>query len=172
MQSASIRTGCVILCAFMLGAPFLLLALTYPALPSRLVVLRGPLGVIMAEKSFFSAFRVPAMNLIAAMIGWLMLSRNQDFEEGERREAFVAAFTTLIFAVALKSDFEALEISAPAFAFGALSRARLTFGTGASIVGGVVVALFRGRKVRIPWTELRFPMRIKIALIILFCTYR
>jgi hypothetical protein len=97
-------------------APFLLLGACYRALPSQLPVLRFWIGHGMrfAAESLFSVFRVPLMNLSHGLLAAVMLSRAPDFGKTERRVAFSNIFSTLLFAVALKSNFEAMELSVPA----------------------------------------------------------
>jgi uncharacterized membrane protein len=155
----------------LLGASFLLIAVAYPQLPNKMAVFRGPFGVMIARKSFFTAFRVPVMNSLHAMIAWFMWSRAEDFENCERRNAFASIFAALLLAIALKSAFEALEISADAFSFSASVRALLTTGTLLSVAGGLASALFRFRRVRLPWSELRLSFATKAALLSLFVVY-
>lgn len=163
------RKSAIAICVLMFGASFLLLASAYEALPAELPVLRNPISgaVTMAPKSLFTAFRVPLMNLALALMATVMLSRTTDFEDVERRSSYFAFFSTLLFAIALKSDFEALEISGLARPF----ELWVTAGTAGSVVGGLALAFFRGRRARIPWTELRLSIRDKILLVGLFVSY-
>lgn len=133
----------------MLAAPFLLLAARYDALPSALAVLRGPGtgAVMMAQKSPFTVFRVPLMNLTHGLMAAVMLTCGAQFVEARRRLAFCRVFLALLFTVALKSDLEALEMGS----FGAAHW--LTVGTVASVVCGLALALAFSRGVPLPWPE-------------------
>jgi hypothetical protein len=158
--------------AVMLGLPFAILAGVYHALPAEIAVLRNPLtgALAIAPKSAFVIFRVPLMNLIHGLMAGLMLTHAADFDDGARRNSFAAAFTALLFAIALKSNFEALEISG----LGQLIQpfaGWLTVGTAVSVIGGVALAFVRGRRVPLPWPELRLPTRDKVTLAGLFVAY-
>src|SRR5258706_522540 len=98
-------------CVLMFSASFLLLAGVYNALPAELPVLRIPMAniVTMAPKSAFTAFRVPLMNLTHGLMAAVMLSHTADFDDEARRASYFALFSTLLFAIGFKSDFEALE---------------------------------------------------------------
>jgi len=156
----------------MFSASFLLIASTYDALPAEIPVLRIPSFHILtaAPKPPFIAFRVPLMNLTHGMMAAVMLSHATDFGDAQRRTPYFAFFSTLLFAIALKSDFEALEISRQALTLGPIGP-WLTYGTVMSVVGGLAVALFRGRNVPLPWTELQLSMRDKVLLGGLFASY-
>ena len=149
-------------CAAMLIAPFVFLAGAYGVLPQELPVLRLPFVRLAAAKSAFIVFRVPLMNLIHVLMAAVMLSRARDFPDVERRRAYRALFATLILAIGLKSNFEALE-------FGGVRWA--VVGTMGSVIAGVPLALVRGRGARMPWTELRLRGRHKIALVGLLAAY-
>jgi hypothetical protein len=97
----------------------------------------------------------------------VMLSRTADFADEGRRASYFALFSTLLFAIALKSDFEALEISGLTGPFTRWA----TVGTVASVLGGVALAFVRGRNVPMPWTELQLSMRDKTLLVGLFVSY-
>ena len=162
MNRSSLTASILMFCA-----PFVLLAASYAALPSELPILRVPLGnaLTFAPKSVFTVFRVPLMNLAHGLIAAVMLSRVGDFENAERRASYSRIFKTLLFTVALKSDFEAMELSvlaAPA-TLGSYGR-WLAAGTVLSVVAGLSLALVRSRGVPIPWTELRLAIRDKMAL--------
>lgn len=156
--------------------PFLLLAACYANLPLELPVLRNPLAgawagtALFAPKSLFTVFRVPLMNLTHGLMAVLMLLRVTDFEDTRRRTSYSGVFLTLLFAVALKSDFEALEIGALAWPFGSVAP-WLTIGTAVSIVGGLGIAFVRGQGVSLPWPELRLSRGQKITLAGLFAAY-
>jgi hypothetical protein len=153
----------------MFSASFVLLAGAYDAMPAELPLFRNPIdgAVTIAPKSVFTVFRVPLMNLTHGLMAAVMLSRTTDFEDETRRSSYFAVFSTLLFAIALKSDFEALEISGLAGPF----RRWATIGTAVSVVGGLLLAFVRGRHVPVPWTELRLSMRDKILLAGLFASY-
>ena len=143
----STLTG-LLLCV-MLGAPFVMLSMSYRALPPELPVLRVWIGhsALVASKSIFMVFRVPLMNLIHGLLAALMLSRQLAFRNKERRISYSNMFLALLFTVALKSDFEAAQfsvLSAPAFL--ELYGRWLGFGTLTSVVAGIGLALVRGRK--------------------------
>ncbi len=154
----------LVLCG-MFCAPFLLLAVSYVDLPPELPVLRSWIGhsTRSAPKSVFTVFRVPLMNLVHGLLAVIMLRRANDFENIQRRIAYSNIFSTLLFAIALKSNFEAAEIS--------LAAPWLGFGTLTAVVAGVGVALIRARKVSLPWPELRLPIRDRYLIIGLFATY-
>jgi len=160
-------------CVLMFSASFLLIAGVYNALPVELPVLRIPMAGIVtkAPKSVFTAFRVPLMNLTHGLMAAVMLSHTGDFDGEGRRASYFAFFSTLLFAVAFKSDFEALGISGLALPSGPF-RSWATIGTMVSVGGGLALALVRGRDVSIPWTELRLSVRDKITLAGLFALYR
>jgi hypothetical protein len=127
---------------------------------------------MIAPKSVFTVFRVPLMNLAHGLMAGVMLSRAADFENFARRAAYSSIFTTLIFAVASKSDFEALEISLLArHPYWDFLGGWFTAGTVLSVVVGVGLALIRGRRATIPWSELRLTVREKITLASLFLLY-
>jgi len=155
--------------ALMFTLPFLLLAGVYDALPAELSVLRNPLSgaVTVAPKSAFVVFRIPWMNLTHGLMAAVMLSRRADFEDEGRRASYSALFSTLLFSIALKSDFEALEISGLAGRLGHLA----TAGAALSVVGGLILAFIRGRHAPIPWSELRLSTRDKVLLAGLFVSY-
>ena len=159
-------------CAVMLSAPFLLLAGIYDALPAELPIVRSPLAgvILVAPKSVFTVFRVPLMNLTHALLTVVMLSRAVDFRDRERRRSYFACFSTLLFAIALKSDFEALEFSGLVFRFGWLARLA-TAGTVLAVVGGLILACVRSRRAPMPWRELRLSVRDKAALVGILVTY-
>jgi len=156
----------------MFGAPFLLLAACYAALPDELAVLRIPLArtVLYAPKTLFTVFRVPLMNLTHGLMAAVMLSRTADFEDAQRRASYSRVFSTLLFAVAFKSNFEALEMSGLARAFRTLAP-WLTSGTVVSVVGGLGLALVYARSVPFPWPEFRLSKLGKITLTLLFAAY-
>lgn len=156
------------------AAPFLLLAAGYAQMPAELPALRNPFAgaVAVAPKSLFMVFRVPAMNLIHGLMALLMLSHAADFQNTERRASYSNIFLTLTFAIACKSNFEALELSR--FAQQPNSHGLATFLTAAtvlSVVVGLAVAAIRGRGVPLPWTELRLSLRDKFTLAGLFLLY-
>jgi hypothetical protein len=156
----------------MFGVPFLLLAACYAALPVEVTVLRNPLAgaVLVAPKSLFTVFRVPLMNLTHGLMAAVMLSRTVDFEDAQRRASYTGIFLTLLLAVALKSNFEALEMGGLAWSFGSIVP-WLTRGTAVSVIGGVGLAFLHARGVSIPWRELRLSKLEKITLASLFAAY-
>ncbi len=110
------------------------------------------------------------MNLTHGLMAAVMLSHANDFQNAERRAAFAAVFTTLLFAIALKSNFEALELSGLARLIGPFAGA-LTVGTVLSVTCGLGLALARSRRVPLPWPELRMPTLDKVTLAGLFVGY-
>ena len=156
----------------MFGAPFLILGACYAALPDELAVLRIPLGrtVLYAPRTLFTVFRVPLMNLTHGLMAAVMLSRSADFEDAHRRASYCRVFWTLLFAIAFKSNFEALEMSGLVRSLGAVVP-WLTRGTMASVIGGLGLALVYARGVPLPWPELRLTKLGKIALAFLFAAY-
>ncbi len=156
----------------MFGVPFLLLAACYTTLPVEMPVLLNPIAGVMflAPKSLFTVFRVPLMNLTHGLMATVMLSRTPDFEDVKRGASYSGIFSTLLFTIALKSDFEALAISGLAWSFGPVM-SWLTGGTVVTVVGGLGLALVHARDVPIPWQELRLSNLGKIMLAALFATY-
>jgi hypothetical protein len=156
----------------MFGVPFLLLAACYAALPVEMPVLLNPIAraMILAPKSLFTVFRVPFMNLTHGLMATVMLSRTGDFQDEKRRASYSGIFLTLLFTIALKSDFEALAICGLAWSFGRVMP-WLTGVTVASVVGGLGLAFVHARGVPIPWQELRLSIFEKIILAALFATY-
>jgi hypothetical protein len=171
MTQSAART---IVLAALFCASFLILGASYHALPSELPTLRLAIGqpVRWAPKSLFAVFRVPIMNLIHGLMAGIMLSREACFGDPERRAGYSNIFSTLAFMVAIKANFEALEIAALAYpAIPATYANWLGFGTAASVFGGLGLALFRGRKAPLPWPELRMPTRGRATLLALFLGY-
>lgn len=164
MKKSSIMAG-----VLMFSAPFLVIACVYGDLPAELPILRIPMaGIVMkAPKSIFAAFRVPLMNLTHGLMAAVMLSRWRDFGDERRRSSYLAIFSVLLFSIALKSDFEALEMSGLAGPFAVWA----TGGTVASVAGGLILAVIRGREVPMPWTELRLALREKALLAGLLAAY-
>jgi hypothetical protein len=150
------------------SAPFLLLGATYHGMPPEMAVLRIPFvhWMPVQPKSLFLIFRVPLMNLIHGVMAAVMLTHASDFGKGDRRIAFRNLFLTLVFAIAFKSDFEALDLST----HGTYER-WLTLGALASVLGGLGLAALRGRNVPLPWPELRLGLRDAALLIVLFAAY-
>ncbi len=103
------------------------------------------------------------MNLTHGAMAALMLAHTNDFDNAEQRASYSPLFSTLLFAIAFKSNFEALEFSG----LGHWAAA----GTVLSVLGGVALALFRSRKVRISWRRLRLTASDIIGLLILFVLY-
>ncbi len=156
----------------MFGMPFLLLAACYAALPIEMPVLLNPIAgaIILAPKSVFTVFRVPLMNLTHGLMAIVMLSRSGDFEDAKRRASYSGIFSTLLFTIALKSDFEALAISGLAWSYGPVMP-WLTGGTVVSVIVGLALSFVYARDVPIPWRELRLSNLEKIVLATLFATY-
>jgi len=136
-------------------------------------VLRAGIGhtVLLASKSLFMVFRIPVMNLIHGVMAAVMLSCAASFENMERRTSYSNIFLTLMFTIALKSDFEGLDF------FAAVSPALRPYerwiglSTLLCVVGGLGLAMLRGRKVPLPWPELQLTVRDKIVLSGLFALY-
>jgi len=149
----------------MFSASFLFLAGAYRSLPAELPVLRILMAVLVrtAPKSAFTVFRIPLMNLMHGLMAAVMLSHAADFNDDRRRASYFGLFSTLLFAIAFKSDFEALEMSGLALRLGPFGR-WATAGTMVSVVGGLALAFVRGRNVQIPWTELQLSVRDKAML--------
>jgi hypothetical protein len=159
-------------CVLMFGASLILLAGVYDVLPAELPVLRIPIAgfISAAPKSAFTVFRVPLMNLSHGLMAAVMLSHASDFNDERRRASYSALFSTLLFAIALKSDFETLEIRGLAFPSGSPTH-WLSAGTAVSVVGGLALAFVRGRNVPVPWPELKLSLRDILMLVGLFVAY-
>ena len=123
--------------------------------------------MFVAPKSAFTVFRVPLMNLSQGLMAGVMVSHSGDFKDEKRRRAYSALFSTLLFAIALKSDLEALEIGGLASSLAGW----ITAGTAVSVIGGLLLAFVRGRGAPIPWPELGLGTRDKITLAALFGLY-
>jgi hypothetical protein len=161
------------LLCLMFCAPFALLAVSYGAAPSELGVLRAGIGhtKLWASKSLFTVFRVPVMNLIHGLMAAIMLSRASAFGNIERRISYSNTFSTLLFTIALKSDFEGLEFFAPSSPTLLPYAHWIAVGTLTCVLVGLGLAIVRSRKVPIPWPELQLSMRDKILLSGLFAVY-
>ncbi len=117
-------------------------------------------------------FRVPLMNLLHGGMAALMLARAADFKNEERRAAFAGVFKTLVFAIGLKMDFEAVGICLLAEpALNAVYGGWCAAATLLSITLGLGLALLRSRQAPLPWPELHLRTGDKIALAALFGVY-
>ncbi len=170
------RLTALLLCLIlwmMFCAPFVMVGVSYRALPAELPVLHLFIGrtVISAPKSAFMVFRVPAMNLIHGVMAAIMLAHRSDFENATRRVSYSNMFLTLLFTIALKSDLEGMSFLAPTIP--AISPFAHWSGltTLICVLLGLGLALIGGTKVKLPWAELRLALRDKIALCGLFGTY-
>jgi hypothetical protein len=163
----------LLIALLMFCLPFVLLAVSYGAAPSDLPVLRSWIGhtALWAPKSLFMVFRVPVMNLIHGVMAAVMLSRASCFASLERRTSYANIFSTLLFTIALKADFEGLEFFASSSPALRPYESWIGYGTLTCVLIGLGLAMMRGRKVRLPWPELRLTLRDKIALSVLFATY-
>ena len=153
--------------------PFLLIAAAYDKLPAQIPVLRLSIGHVafVAQKSPFVVFRVPLMNLIHGTMAAMMLSYAPAFTNTERRIGYSNIFSTLLYAIGLKSMFEGLELASPAVRVSAALEHWLVLPTFACVVGGLAFALWRGRTTPLPWPELRLKNGQKLALAGLFGLY-
>jgi hypothetical protein len=156
----------------MFGVPFLLVAAWYADLPVAMPVLLNPIAgaMMFAPKSLFTVFRVPFMNLTHGLMATVMLSRAGDFEDFTRRASYSGIFLTLLFTIALKSDFEVLAICGLAWSFRPVMP-WLTGATVATVVGGLGLAFVHARGAPIPWHELRLSNLEKTMLLALFAAY-
>ena len=150
----------------MFWAPFVMLGAIYHGLPAELPVLRLIIGptVRSASKSPFIVFRVPSMNLIHGLIGGVMLAHRSDFENATRRTSYSNLFLTLLFTIALKSNLEAIDFFASTVPTIFPYAHWIALATLTCVLLGVALALIRGRKVKLPWHELRLSLRDKVAL--------
>jgi hypothetical protein len=157
----------------MFCVPFVLLALSYRAAPSDLPVLRSWIGhtSLWAPKSLFMVFRVPVMNLIHGLMAAIMLSRASCFTNLERRTSYSNVFSTLLFTIALKADFEGLEFFAATSPALRPYESWIGYGTFTCLLVGLALAAIRGGKVKLPWPELRLRLLDKVALSALFAAY-
>ena len=156
----------------MFSLPFVLLGLSYSAAPSDLPVLSW-IGhpALSAPKSLFMVFRVPVMNLIHGIMAAIMLSRAPCFTNLERRTAYSNIFSTLLFTIALKADFEGLEFFATTSSALRPYESWIGYGTLTCVLLGLGLAALRGGKVPLPWPELCLTARDKFALPLLFAAY-
>jgi hypothetical protein len=156
----------------MLGAPFLLLAACYAGLPVEFPVFGNPMAraLLLAPKSLFTVFRVPFMNLTHGLMAAVMLSCAENFQDARRRASYSGIFLSLLFTVALKSDFEALSMSGLAWSFGRFPP-WLTLGAVISVVGGLGLTLIQAQGVPLPWQELRLSKIQTTTLAGLFAVY-
>ncbi len=94
------------------------------------------------------------------------------FSNLERRASYSRMFATLLFAIGLKSLFEALEFTVMG-EDGTFTRVQYWLGlcTFLCVLGGLGPALWHGRQVHLPWTELRLRRMQKFALAGLFGLY-
>lgn len=157
----------------MFCAPFVLLAMSYRAAPAEMPLLRFGIGhtTLWGAKSLFTVFRVPLINLIHGLMAAVMLSLAPAFQNVERRTSYANLFSTLLFTIALKSDFEGLEFFAATSPILHPLERWLGVGTLACVVVGLATALILGRKVPIPWPELQLTTRDKLSLCGLFALY-
>ena len=89
----------------------------------------------------------------------------------KRRTAYSNIFSTLLFTIALKADFEGREFFAATFPALHPYQNAIGFGPLTSVPVGLALAALRGRKVPLPWPELRLSTRDKIALSLLCAAY-
>ena len=128
--------------------------------------------VFSAPKSLFTVFRVPWMNSIHGLLAAAMLSHASDFEARRRRASYENGFLTLLLAIALKSNFEAMEVSVHAVpTLLGFCAPWLGVGTLLSVVGGIGVAIWQGRRAPLPWPELRLTRRDKVVFAALVALY-
>jgi len=166
------RLTALLLC-LLFCAPFAIVGASYHALPAELPVLHLGIGhtVAWAPKSLFLVFRVPAMNLIHGLMAAIMLSHRSEFENTTRRISYSNVFSTLLFTIAFKSDLEGLDFLAPTIPAMSPYAHWIAIGTLTCVLVGVVLAMIGGRNVKLPWPELRLPLRDKVALSGLFALY-
>jgi hypothetical protein len=160
--------ACVMFCV-----PFVLVGLSYHALPPKVPVLRLGIGhtVLTAPKSLFMVLRVPTMNLIHGLMAAVMLCHSSDFENATRRTSYSNMFSTLLFTIALKSDLEGMSFFAPTIPAISPYAHWIGLATLTCLLVGLGLALIAGSKIKLPWPELRLAMRDKIALCGLFAIY-
>ncbi len=152
--------------------PFVVLGAAYPRLPPEVPVMHMFTGhvALVAPKSAFVVLRVPLMNAIHGTMAVVMLRHAGKFGDPERRLAYSRAFGTLLFAIGVKSVLEALALSLGC-AGPSWMAAVLGIGTLLCVIGGVAVALWHGRKLALPWPELRLEPATKVKLLALFGAY-
>jgi len=161
-----------LVCA-MFCAPFVLVALSYRALPPELPILHLAIGhtILWAPKSLFMVFRVPVMNLIHGLMAAVMLHRAPAFATVERRRSYANIFSTLLLTIAVKSDLEGLSFFVPTSPALQPYEHWIAPATLTCVLAGLGAAIIVGRKVPLPWPELRLTVRDKIALGGLFALY-
>ncbi|HTW30191.1 MAG TPA: hypothetical protein VMD76_00840 [Candidatus Sulfotelmatobacter sp.] len=167
------RPSLIILLSLLFCAPFVLLILSYGAAPAELPVMRTWIDhtVLWAAKSPFMVFRVPLMNLIHGLMATIMLCRAPDFADRTRRDSYFNLFLALVLTIAIKSNLEALEFVSTVTPALKPYEHSVDFATLACVLVGLIAAMIAGRRVKIPWPELRLTIRDKIALSGLFATY-
>ena len=104
------------------------------------------------------------MNLTHGLMAIVMLlAATGDFADVKRRASYSGIFMTLLFTIALKSDLEALAMSALVWSLRPFNP-WFTGGTALVVVGGLGLAFVHARDVPIPWPELRLSNLEKIML--------
>ena len=91
--------------------PFLILASFYTGLPDNILIARDLDGsdAIHVPKSLFTVFRVPLIEIVCALAIEVMRRR---FAQSAKHGRYYLMWTVLLYTVALKSVFQAFEISA------------------------------------------------------------
>lgn len=119
--------------------PFLILGLSYSSLPADIMVFRHLDGTAdYAPKSLFTVFRVPLIEVICGLAVEVMRRRRAKVPE---HKSYYLMWTVLLYTVAAKTMFQALEMISSERA------ARIFFYATAAAVGiGIVSTIFTGRK--------------------------
>jgi hypothetical protein len=152
---------------------FPVMATGYEAAPVQLPVLRVGIGhtALRATKSLFMVFRVPLMNLLHGLMAAIMLSHRSNFGDEVRRNSYSRLFLTLLLTVGLKSNLEAMEFVSAILPALHPYESWLGYGTLTCVLAGLAWAMVGGRRIRLPWPELRLTIRDKVALVGLFGGY-
>lgn len=118
---------------------FLVPAFSYGSIPDKVLITRDIFGGsdVYADKSLFTVYRVPLIDLISAL-AFLMLSRAS--VKDELKTPFMRFFSALIFTAALKSLVQSLETILPGLA------TVFFYVTAGLVLTGILTAAVLGRR--------------------------
>ncbi len=150
--------------------PFLILAFFYNSLPAEILMFRSLYGGagVYSPKSLFTVFRVPLIEVVCALAVEIMRRGAAGAPESEKQRNYYLMWTILLYTVALKSLFQALEMVS-SHETGAV----FFYLTAGVVVAGIISAFFPGRKVFLgPYRAGRkLTLWEKLALVTLLIAY-